>query len=169
MHDRKGGHLIWIAPSGGRDRQDSTTMKWKPAMFETSAVENIRRLTEHSKAPGHMYPLALLCYDVMPPPTQVEKEIGEKRLIGFTGVGLSVGPEMHYKDITLGCSSSEEAAESFAEAAWQLVNKQYSVLSRAVENREGIAASTDLVALSQPWYVSSSVSMQEPKIPCHSS
>ncbi|KAI5083401.1 hypothetical protein GOP47_0003144 [Adiantum capillus-veneris] len=147
---RKGGQLIWIAPSGGRDRPDPATGKWKPASFDTSAIENIRRLMEHSKAPGHLYPQALLCYNVMPPPNQVEKEIGEKRLLGFTAVGLSVGPEMLFKDLTLGCDSSEEAAECFAQEAWQLVNKQYSVLSWAVENREGSAASTDLVALSQP-------------------
>lgn len=166
---RKGGQLIWIAPSGGRDRPDPATSKWKPALFDTSAVENIRRLIEHSKAPGHMYPLSLLCYDVMPPPSQVEKEIGEKRLLGFTGVGVSVGPELLFKDITLGCNSPEEAAECFAQAAWQFVNEQYSVLSRAVESREGIAASTDLVALSQTWSLSSSIPKEDRKVHCHSS
>lgn len=165
---RKGGRLIWIAPSGGRDRPDPATLKWKPALFDTSPVENIRRLIEHSKAPGHMYPLALHCYGVMPPPIKVEKEIGEKRLLGYTGVGMSVGAELHFKDITVDCKSSDEAAECFAQTAWQCVNEQYSVLSRAVEDREGIAASTNLVALSQPWSASSPVQNKDSKIPCHS-
>lgn len=39
---------------------------------------------------------------------QVEKEIGERRVLGFTGVGMSVGAELHYKDMTAGCESTEE-------------------------------------------------------------
>jgi hypothetical protein len=31
----------------------------------------MRRLLEHSGVPGHIYPLSLLCYEVMPPPQKV--------------------------------------------------------------------------------------------------
>jgi glycerol-3-phosphate O-acyltransferase len=31
----------------------------------------MRRLLEHSGVPGHIYPLSLLCYEIMPPPQQV--------------------------------------------------------------------------------------------------
>lgn len=41
------------------------------APFDTASVDNMRRLADHSGAPGHIYPLALLCYDIMPPPLQV--------------------------------------------------------------------------------------------------
>lgn len=41
------------------------------APFDVSSVDNIRRLAEHSGAPGHLYPLALLGHDIMPPPPQV--------------------------------------------------------------------------------------------------
>ena len=36
---RKGGQLIWIAPSGGRDRPDSATLKWKPVSFSVTFKE----------------------------------------------------------------------------------------------------------------------------------
>lgn len=166
---RKGGQLVWIAPSGGRDRPDPATFKWKPALFDVGSVENMRRLLENSKAPGHMYPLALLSYDVMPPPTKVEKDIGEKRLLGFTGVGVSVAGELHFKDVTADCKSPDEAAERFAQEAWERVNEHYVVLSHAVDDREGVGACINSVTLSQPWTVSSLVSKESTKIPCHSS
>lgn len=93
----------------------------------------MRRLAEHSGPPGHMYPLALLCYDIMPPPQdvsypcysestniycswfnvtkvvlQVEKEIGEKRIISFHGVGLSVAPAISFSETTASCESPEK-------------------------------------------------------------
>ncbi|XVF52300.1 hypothetical protein PTKIN_Ptkin05aG0007800 [Pterospermum kingtungense] len=68
---RGGSKLVWIAPSGGRDRPDPLTEECYPAPFDSSAVDNMRRLVEYSGAPGHIYPLSLLCYDIMPPPPQV--------------------------------------------------------------------------------------------------
>ncbi|KAH7279600.1 hypothetical protein KP509_37G026000 [Ceratopteris richardii] len=166
---RKGGHLVWIAPSGGRDRPDPVTMIWKPAPFETTSVENIRRLIEHSKAPGHLYPLALLCYKLMPPPIQVQKEIGEERLLGFSGTGLSVGAELHFEEITSDCDSIDQAAECFSQAALEQVNAHYDALVQAVSHGKGMNASTDTLVLSQPWSVNSSTSNEKPRVPCHSS
>ncbi|KAK3430023.1 hypothetical protein EUGRSUZ_E01634 [Eucalyptus grandis] len=105
---RGGSQLLWIAPSGGRDRPDPLTGEWYPAPFDSAVVDNMRRLVEHSAVPGHLYPLALLCYDIMPPPPQVEKEIGEKRVITFHGAGLSVGPEIKFNEVTSTCYNSEE-------------------------------------------------------------
>lgn len=39
---------------------------------------------------------------------QVEKEIGEKRVMSFHGVGVSVEPEINYNDVSLGCKNDEE-------------------------------------------------------------
>ncbi|KAL5537552.1 hypothetical protein UlMin_044231, partial [Ulmus minor] len=96
---RGGSQIIWIAPSGGRDRPDPVTGEWYPAPFDASSVDNMRRLVEHSGTPGHIYPLALLCHNIMPPPPQVEKEIGEKRVISFHGVGVSAASEVSFSDI----------------------------------------------------------------------
>lgn len=55
----------------------------------------------------------------MPPPPQVEKEIGEKRVITFHGAGLSVGPEIKFNEVTSTCYDSEEAKEVYARALYE--------------------------------------------------
>lgn len=147
---RRGSQIIWIAPSGGRDRPDPATHEWHPAPFDVSSVDNMRRLVQHAGVPGHIYPLAILCHDIMPPPPQVEKEIGEKRLISFHGTGLSVGPEVSYSDLALG-GNEEEAKVAYAKALHDSVNEQYNVLKAAVHVKQGRAASTPTISLSQPW------------------
>ncbi|KAK8587408.1 hypothetical protein V6N13_086395 [Hibiscus sabdariffa] len=143
---RTGSKLVWIAPSGGRDRPDPVTGEWYPAPFDSSSVDNMRRLIESSGAPGHIYPLALLCHNIMPPPSQVEKEIGERRLIGFHGTGLSVGPE-----IAAAGEKSDEVKDVFTQSLYKSVTKQYTVLKSAIHGKQGLEASTEGVALSQPW------------------
>ncbi|KAL6008210.1 hypothetical protein ACLOJK_033716 [Asimina triloba] len=103
-----GAQIIWISPSGGRDRPDPLTRELYPAPFDSSSVDNMRRISDHSGVPGHIYPLALLCYDIMPPPAQVEKQIGERRMISYHGVGVSVAPEMSYNEIAGGIDNPEE-------------------------------------------------------------
>lgn len=148
---RGGSQIVWIAPSGGRDRPDPLTGEWYPAHFDASSVDNMRRLAEHSGAPGHVYPLALLCHDIMPPPPQVEKEIGESRVISFHGVGLSVAPEISFSEVTAACENPEEAKEVYTEALYKSVTEQYHVLKSAVHGKQGLGASIPTVSLSQPW------------------
>ncbi|GMJ12526.1 ACYLTRANSFERASE 1 [Hibiscus trionum] len=148
---RGGSKVVWMAASGGRDRPDPLTEEWYPAPFDSSSVDNMRRLIEHSGVPGHIYPLALLCYDIMPPPPQVEKEIGEKRIITFHGAGLSVAPEISFPEISAACEKSEEAKDAYAQALYKSVNEQYNVLKSAIHGKQGLEASTAGVSLSQPW------------------
>ncbi|OIV92976.1 hypothetical protein TanjilG_20638 [Lupinus angustifolius] len=148
---RGGSQLIWIAPSGGRDRQDPHTGEWAPAPFDASSVDNMRRLVDHSGPPGHVYPLAISCHEIMPPPMKVEKEIGEKRLISFHGTGLSVAPEISFSETTAACESPEKAKESYSKALYDSVNEQYNVLKSAIRGKKGLEASTPKVSLSQPW------------------
>ncbi|XVF52040.1 hypothetical protein PTKIN_Ptkin04bG0233200 [Pterospermum kingtungense] len=148
---RGGSKLVWIAPSGGRDRPDPVTQEWYPAPFDPSSVDNMKRLIEHSGAPGHMYPLALLCYDIMPPPTQVEKELGEKRIINFHGTGLSVAPAINLPEIAAGCEKPEEVKDVCTQALYKSVSEQYNVLKSAIHGKQGLEASTAAVSLSQPW------------------
>ncbi|KAE8727057.1 Glycerol-3-phosphate acyltransferase [Hibiscus syriacus] len=141
---RTGSKLVWIAPSGGRDRPNPVTEEWYPAPFDSSSVDNMRRLIESSGTPGHMYPLALLCHDIMPPPSQVEKEIGEQRIIAFHGTGLSVAPE-----IAAAGEKSEEVKDAYTQALYKSVTDQYNVLKSAIHGEQGLEASTEGVALSQ--------------------
>lgn len=82
----QGGLLLWIAPSGGRDRPNED-MRWSPAKFDASAVELMRHLSSRAKPPGHLFPLAMHSGEMMPPPKATEKSLGERRLTFFTGVG----------------------------------------------------------------------------------
>ncbi|KGN60352.1 hypothetical protein Csa_001172 [Cucumis sativus] len=148
---RGGSQLIWIAPSGGRDRPDPSTGEWYPAPFDASSVDNMRRLLQHSGAPGHLYPLALLCYDIMPPPSQVEIEIGEKRVISFNGTGLSVGPEISFDEIAASRDNPDEVREAYSKALYDSVAKQYNVLKAAIDGKQELEASVADVSLSQPW------------------
>eukprot|EP01018_Ginkgo_biloba_P005123 Gb_19458 [translate_table: standard] len=148
---RRGGQIIWIAPSGGRDRPDPVTKDWFPAAFDAASVDNMKRLVDHSGVPGHLYPLALLCYGIMPPPPQVEKEIGEKRMIGFHGVGISLAPEAKFNDFAAGPKNQEKIKEAFSEALYDTVVTHYNVLKSAIYEGKGMIASNSLVSLSQPW------------------
>lgn len=148
---RAGSQIIWIAPSGGRDRPDPITGEWYPAPFDVSSVDNMRRLVEHSTVPGHIYPLSLLCYEVMPPPPQVEKQIGERRTVSYHGVGLSVSPELDFSEVAAGCETPEEAKEAFSQALYNSVAEQYNVLKSAICEHQGLNASNTIISLSQPW------------------
>ncbi|XP_051137109.1 glycerol-3-phosphate acyltransferase, chloroplastic [Andrographis paniculata] len=148
---RGGSKIIWIAPSGGRDRPDSVTKEWYPAPFDASSVDNMRRLAEHADVPSHIYPLAILCYDIMPPPLQVEKEIGEKRVISFHGVGLSAAPEISYRDVTAAFKGSEEAKIAYSNALYSSTCEQYNILKSAIYDHQSLQASTSAISLSQPW------------------
>lgn len=148
---KSGSQIIWIAPSGGRDRPDPETGEWFPAPFDASSLDSMRRLAEHSGVPGHLYPLALLCYDVMPPPSQVEKEIGEQRKLSHHGVGLSVGTEINFNEVTVHCENKEEAKGAFSVALYHAVTEQYNILKSAIYEHQGLDASDSRVSLSQPW------------------
>lgn len=69
-HIYPGGSLVWIAPSGGRDRPDADG-KWTPDPFDPTAVELMASLIGRAKKPGHLYPMAMYSYPIMPPPKKV--------------------------------------------------------------------------------------------------
>ncbi|XP_071737435.1 glycerol-3-phosphate acyltransferase, chloroplastic [Rutidosis leptorrhynchoides] len=147
---RGGSKIIWIAPSGGRDRPDPITNQWFPAPFDATSLDNMRRLVDHAGVVGHIYPLAILCHDIMPPPAQVEKDIGEERLIGYHGTGISVAPEVNFQKVTASCASPEEAKTTYSKAVYDSVCEQYNVLQSAINGAKGLKASTPSVSLSQP-------------------
>ncbi|AQK66238.1 Glycerol-3-phosphate acyltransferase chloroplastic [Zea mays] len=129
------------------------------APFDSSAVDNMRRLLEHAGVPGHIYPLSLLCYEVMPPHNRyctslvliVEKEIGEQRVISFHGAGLSVTEEINYGDITAHTKNADEGRELFTNTLYNSVVNQYNVLKSAIFRDRGAAVSNNVISLSQPW------------------
>lgn len=149
---RQGGQLLWVAPSGGRDRPDPETNEWVPAHFDSSAVENMKRLSDIVRVPAHLHALSLLCFEIMPPPVQVQKELGERRAVGFSGVGLAVSEQLDYDSIAKLVDDSKNAKDAFSDAAWSEVNDMYNVLKEAIYGDQGCAVSTDSLRLEQPWF-----------------
>lgn len=64
---KEGGKLLWIAPSGGRDRRKEGVLS--PDRFDPDAVEMMRKMgTKKGMTKTHYYPLAMATYDVRAPP-----------------------------------------------------------------------------------------------------
>ena len=144
----EGGKLIWIAPSGGRDRPKADGT-WRPDTFDPTAVELMRNLLSRSKQPGHLYPMAMWSWKLMPPPATVDKALGERRLTNYTGVGISVAPRLDVDAITAPAAGDKEAAQRLlAEAAHAAVTEQYVALDRAITDAEWRKTQPQF---SQPW------------------
>ena len=56
-------------------------------MYCAGAVELMRTMMAKSKKPGHLWPMAMYSWEVMPPPAGLEKDLGERRLTGYAGTG----------------------------------------------------------------------------------
>jgi glycerol-3-phosphate O-acyltransferase len=129
----EGGYCIYVAPSGGRDRQDATG-KINVAPYYPQSVELFWLMGQQAQRPTHFYPLALQTYDLMPPPQEVEKELGEKRVVNFTPIYLAFGEEIDMENFS--GDENFEGLESDrldkktkrnkrAEYIWQKVCKMY--------------------------------------------
>ena len=90
----EGGHCIYVAPSGGRDRPNEKGV-FEVADFDTQSIELFWLLAKHSKQSTHFYPLSLKTYTLMPPPPKVEQQLGEKRNVNYTPVFIAFGEEIN--------------------------------------------------------------------------
>lgn len=91
---KKGGTILWVAPSGGRDRRDVKSGKTPIAPFDHKTMDMFRLMGTKSKKPTHYYPLAMVSYELCPPPDFVEAGVGEQRNFRFVPVGIKVGEEL---------------------------------------------------------------------------
>jgi len=91
---RRGGTPLWVAPSGGRDRRDLETGLVPPAPFDQKTIDMFRLMGNKSKVPTHYFPLAMVSYDLCPPPDSVEAGVGEQRNVRFVPVGINCGEEL---------------------------------------------------------------------------
>lgn len=147
-----GGCLLWIAPAGGRDRPDPTTGAWRPDKWDASAVELMRSLAARAKPEGHIYPMAMYSWPVMPPPKSVEKALGERRVTAYSGVGISLCEELRPEGELAPASKDaapeekERAQRRLAEAAHAMVAAEYALLERAILDPAARAAEPEVWA-----------------------
>lgn len=88
-------------------------------------------------------------FPVLPPPKTVEKAIGEKRLVGYSPVGLSLAPELDLEALLAGLPEEDKEGRqrALAQAAQDAVLAQYNALRAAL--RAGPEAAGR--EWSQPW------------------
>ncbi|OEU18901.1 acyltransferase, partial [Fragilariopsis cylindrus CCMP1102] len=91
---KAGGCLLWVAPSGGRDRRDVESGKTPIAPFDSKTIDMFRLMGRKSKVKTHYYPLAMVSYELCPPPDFIEAGVGEQRNFRFVPVGIKVGEEI---------------------------------------------------------------------------
>lgn len=131
---RAGGTSLWVAPSGGRDRRDTQprTAGTPPvipvAPFDTKTVDMFRLLGNKSKVPTHFYPLAMVSYELCPPPDTTEAAVGEQRNVRFSPVGISVGPEVPNV-------GGLEARNAFTDDAMDAVQKGYAACVEEIREK----------------------------------
>ena len=75
---KEGGKIIYVAPSGGRDRRGKNGQE-EIAPFDPASIEMFYLMAKKAKTPTHFYPFILATFDLLPPPETVQKELGEKR------------------------------------------------------------------------------------------
>jgi glycerol-3-phosphate O-acyltransferase len=75
---KEGGKIIYVAPSGGRDRPGKEGIV-EVAPFDSQSIEMFYLMAKKSEAVTHFYPLSLLTYSLLPPPDDLQVELGEKR------------------------------------------------------------------------------------------
>ncbi|MBF8263466.1 MAG: Glycerol-3-phosphate acyltransferase [Parachlamydiales bacterium] len=88
----EGGKVIYVAPSGGRDRRNSQGIV-EVAPFDPHSIEMFDLMARKSNTPTHFFPLTLATYELMPPPETIQVELGEKRPARFTPIHISFSPE----------------------------------------------------------------------------
>jgi glycerol-3-phosphate O-acyltransferase len=91
---KEGGTMVWVAPSGGRDRRDPITGQVPVAQFDSKTIDMFRLMGNKSGKPTHYYTMAMVSYDLCPPPDTVEAGTGEKRNVRYSPVGIKIGTEL---------------------------------------------------------------------------
>lgn len=122
----EGGHCIYVAPSGGRDRKNAAGVI-EIAAFDPQSVEMFVLIAQRAGRPTHFYPMALATYDFLPPPETVDVAVGEARPIRRSPVHMAIGPELDMQLAGEGNRSDRHVQRAArADAAWQAVVHEYS-------------------------------------------
>ncbi len=121
----EGGHAIYVAPSGGRDRADATgTVQVAP--FDPQSIEMFYLMTKKAGIPTSFYPMALYTYDLLPPPEGIQVALGEARRTKRGRVHLAIGPQIPMENISgLDESDKRKRREIRAHFIWSEVCKEY--------------------------------------------
>ncbi|MDN3505232.1 MAG: 1-acyl-sn-glycerol-3-phosphate acyltransferase [Rhabdochlamydiaceae bacterium] len=122
---KEGGHCIYVAPSGGRDRPGKNG-KVELAEFDPQSIEMFHLMAKRSKTPTHFYPLSLATYSILPPPETRQIELGEQRITHGGAVHLHFGNEIDMENIPDSANLDKHGKRKMkAKYIFNLVNKAY--------------------------------------------
>jgi len=124
---KEGGKIIYVAPSGGRDRKNNEG-KVLPARFDSRSIEMFYLIAQRAKTPTHFYPLALSTYDLLPPPEATEKEVGEHRKTKICPLGVALGDKIDMKSFDK-ITNKQEKREKRTEFIYNEVLSEYKKIS----------------------------------------
>ena len=121
----EGGHCIYVAPSGGRDRPNEEGVV-EIAPFDPQSIEMFFLMSQKANRPTFFYSLALKTYTILPPPETIQVELGEIRRTSRGGGKLCFGPKIdmeHYE----GSESPDKHKRRMlrAELIWKRVVNDY--------------------------------------------
>jgi glycerol-3-phosphate O-acyltransferase len=119
---REGKKIIYVAPSGGRDRKNENG-RILPAALDPNSIEMMSLMSKKGGVPTHFYPLALSTYDLLPPPDTIQKELGEKRVMKFTPIRLNFGSEINMDQFE--GETKEEKRNNKADKIWNMLLSLY--------------------------------------------
>lgn len=132
----EGGKCIYVAPSGGRDRPGKS-QEFPVAPFDAQSIEMFYLMTKKAKATTHFYPLSLLTYRVLPPPNDVEVELGEERFTKYAGVYAAFGKEIDMINFPGQANDNKlQMRLARSEYIWSLVDANYSKLKKLKDQNE---------------------------------
>lgn len=128
----EGGNMIWVAPSGGRDRPNDDGDFAEPAVFDAKSVDMFRLMASKVSLmkKTHFWPTAMLTYRLFPPPPKVNSgNIGEPRIALRGSVNAAFGPELDFSQFESG------DREKPAAYAYEECRKAYEALLKEAAER----------------------------------
>lgn len=121
----EGGHCIYVAPSGGRDRTNKEGIV-EIAAFDPKSIELFYLMTQKANLPTHFFPLALDTHTILPPPETIQIELGEERTTKGGAIHISFGSEIDMENFE-GSDIKEKSERRIARATsiWKKVCSMY--------------------------------------------
>ncbi|MES2272698.1 MAG: 1-acyl-sn-glycerol-3-phosphate acyltransferase [Chlamydiota bacterium] len=126
----EGGKIIYVAPSGGRDRRNGQgTIEVAP--FDPQSIEMFYLMARRAKTPTHFYPLSLSTYDLLPPPETIQTELGEIRTAKRSPIHLGLSEAFDMENFP-GSKEQDKTVrrKNRSDAIWKIVQHTYEKLKK---------------------------------------
>ncbi len=127
----EGGHAIYVAPSGGRDRANADGVV-ELAPFDPQSVGMFYLMAQKAQKPTHFFPLSLSTHHLLPPPETTETELGESRITRGGALHLHFGDEVDMENFpgVEKARDKKEERQMRADYLWRCVKKNYELFPK---------------------------------------